>query len=418
MRPLFVWCGATGNAPLGRTKGCRIALDSDRPVKPSKPVFQSVVDLGLRDVGVKSDPRRLAGHFGKQSAPLVAAVVVSVFVMCAIVSQTGAAWIVFAFALTWMAGAVAVALRMVKRSPQVVVKITAEGTNQATWLLISHSLLLAMAALLLQELLLLPIVVLAVVMSLLAWRGRGHVPEALRELRSVLDPDESVLGDGMGTTRGTRSPREAFRLVVATDRRLLVAGSSRSPKPFLRVDAPYRDVSRSGIEWKQWGLVGELSLTVAGVDGAPSDTHVINIAPANLLSIALALRSHGVQADDPEAIAEAERAWEETLRRADAKRRGESKESLFDRESMRTRAFDRGLWLLLGLSAVLFYVDPLKSIGSSEETAILLLPLVAVLCVVCGYVSGTRAALAYILPLNLLVVPTFSGSRACCWQCW
>jgi hypothetical protein len=85
-----------------------------------------------------------------------------------------------------------------------------------------------------------------------------------------------------------RTAQAAFRLVVATDRRLLVTTSSRSATPFLLVRAPYRHVSRFGIEWKQWGRVGVLSRTVeGGRDGGPAETHEIgSIAPLNLLSIA------------------------------------------------------------------------------------------------------------------------------------
>jgi hypothetical protein len=373
-------------------------------LRPSKPAFHSVLDLGLRDTGVKNDPRRLAAHFGRMSLPLFALVVLSVFAMCAIVSRTGAdASIVVAFAVAWTVGTFSLAIRMVKRSPMVVVKVTAEGANQATWLLIPPLLLLAIAAVVVRDVLLIPQFVLTAIMAVLLWRGRRRLPDVLRKLRPLLAANESVLGDGIGLARGARGRRNALRLVVATDRRVLVAAAStRSTERFLLVDVPYARVSRFGIEWKYWGRIGELSLTVPGVH-APSETHVItSIAPANLLSIARALQSRGVHADDPAAVAEAERAWEE------AQRRGEPRKRLLDHAAMSTREFDRGLWLLLGLSAVTFYVNPFGvGLGASRYAALPVLLVVPALCAICGYLSGTRSSLAYIAPLNLLVSPAF-----------
>jgi hypothetical protein len=176
-------------------------------LRPSKPNFQSVMDLGLRDVGVKSDPRRLARHFGKGFVPVFVLVVVSVVALCAVVSLTGVgAWIAVPFVLVWGVAGFALTLRMVKRSPPVVVRVTAEGTNQATWLVVAPFLLLALSALLAWNPLLLPLVVLMIIMSLLLWRGRGHLPEVLRKLRALLAADESVLGDGIGAAQGHATP--------------------------------------------------------------------------------------------------------------------------------------------------------------------------------------------------------------------
>lgn len=174
-------------------------------LRPSKPAFQSVVDPGLRDVGVENDPRRLAAHFGKMSVPLFALVVLFVFAVCAVVRRTGAdSWIVVAFAVAWTAGVFARGLRMGKGSPVVVVKVTAEGANEATWLLIAPFLLLPVAAAVVGDTLLIPLVILSVIMAVLVWRARGGVPEVLRKLRPLLAADESVLGDGIGVARGAR----------------------------------------------------------------------------------------------------------------------------------------------------------------------------------------------------------------------
>jgi hypothetical protein len=120
------------------------------------------------------------------------------------------------------------------------------------------------------------------------------------------------------------------------------------------------------------------------------------------LSIARALESHGVETDDPAAVAEVVSAWEEGPPPPEPRRR------LFDRTAMSTREFDRGLWLFLGLAAVTFYLNPfgVRLWGSSAEAVPLLLAVLA-LSVACGYVAGTRSSLAYIAPLNLLVTPAF-----------
>jgi hypothetical protein len=281
-------------------------------VKPSSPVFNSVVDLGLRDVGVESNSRELAARVARGSAAVFVLIVLSAMALCFIVAAFGAApWVVVAFPLAWAAGIVALVLRILKRARPVVVVVRAQGTNQATWVLMAPVVLLV-AALLAGEFLLMPLLIPLVVvhgiMALVLRRGRGQVFEVLSKVRDLLAPGESVLGDGVGAVRGARSHRDALRLVIATDRRVLVAASTQSTERFPLVDVPYRRVSQFGIEWKYGGRAGELSLTVDGLDGELAKTHVISsIAPANLVSIAAALQAHGVQVDDPAAVIEAER---------------------------------------------------------------------------------------------------------------
>jgi hypothetical protein len=374
-----------------------------------KPHFQGVVDLGLRDVGVRTDRRRLAAHFGKAGLAAVALAVTSVLALCVLVTQTSidaGPWIAGAFVGITVAAMIPLALWMVKRSPPVVVKVSAEGKNQAAWLMIGSFLLVAAHGAVFRDPVLIPVVALSLIMTLVVWRARGQVPAVLRQLRSLLAANESVLGDGVGVmpgARGFRGRQDAWRLIAATDQRLLVTRSTRSPNQFLVVDAPYQDVSRFGIEWKRRGLVGVLSLTAPAADGTSPETHVIgNITPANLLSIARALHAHGVPPDDPAVFEEAERGWEEAQRAwAEGRRPGEQQRSgLIDRSAMSTRQFDRGLWLLLGVSAVILYTsvigDGLAALG-----------VIGALCGLCGYLSGTRSSLAYVVPLNLLVIPNF-----------
>src|SRR6185312_6144118 len=125
-----------------------------------------------------------------------------------------------------------------------------EGTNQATWLLmVPHLTLLALVAVL-WDVRLIPVVGLVALVTVLAWRSRGRLPEALRGLRELLGEGEEVLGDGVGTTRGALTRSDAVRLVVTTDRRVLVTRVSRSGAPLVLVDAPYREVIRFGIGWR------------------------------------------------------------------------------------------------------------------------------------------------------------------------
>jgi hypothetical protein len=374
-----------------------------------KPRFQGVVDLGLRDVGVRTDRRRLAAHFGKASLAAVAMAVVSVLALCVLVTQTsaGGPWVAAVFVAVTMAGALLLALRMVRRSPPVVVKVNAEGKNQAAGLLIGSFLLLAAHAAVFRDPVLIPVAALSLIMALVLWRARGRLPEILRQLRGLLAANESVLGDGVGVmpgAHGFRGRQAAWRLVVATDRRLLMTRSTRPSQPFVVVDAPYRDISRFGIEWTRRGYVGVLSLTAPAADGTSPETHVIgNMTPANLLSIARALQAHGVPPDDPAALEEAEHGWEEARRAwAEGRRPGEQQQrpGLIDRSAMSTRQFDRGLWLLLGASAVILYTSV---IGDGFAA----LAVIGALCGLCGYLSGTRSSLAYVVPLNLLLIPNF-----------
>jgi hypothetical protein len=156
-------------------------------VRPSKPNFHSVVDLGLRDVGVTNQPRRLAARFGVAFVALFLLVVVSTVAMCVLLVRAGAgAWVLVPFGLVWLAAGGYLTVRALKRSAPVVVKVDAEGTNQATWLLLTHALLLVPSALDVAGLLLLPVVAFAAFWAVIVWRGRGVLPETLRELRTRL----------------------------------------------------------------------------------------------------------------------------------------------------------------------------------------------------------------------------------------
>lgn len=69
--------------------------------------------------------------------------------------------------------------------------------------------------------------------------------------------------------------------------------------------------------------------------------------------------------------------------------------------------FDRGLWMLLRLSAGALYVNSVGvGLGPARDAgaALLVLPVV---CGVCGYVAGTKQSIGYLIPLNLLVSPAF-----------
>ena len=319
-------------------------------VKSSRPVFNSVVDLGLRDVGVENNSRELAARLARASAAVFVVLVLSAMALCFIVAATGAdPWVVVAFPLAWAVGMSALLLRVVKRARLVVVVVKSDGTNQAMWLAVVPLVFLALAALLAWEPLLIPLVVLYGILSLVLWRGRGRVPELLSKVCALLALDEWVLGDGFGLARRARSQRDALRLVIATDRRVLVAGSTRSAERYPVVDVPYRHVSRFGIEWKFGGRAGELALTVDGVDGELAETHVISsIAGCGCCSGCSPPSSTSTRSTS---------GWGRRERRC------------------------RCCW-------------PSPSCAP-----------------ICGYVSGTRSSLAYIVPLNLLIAPAFFFRR-------
>ena len=391
----------------------------------SKPNVQAVVDLGLRDVGVENDPRQPYREFMKALPKVLVLVVLSLMAVCLLVGLAGVGpWIVFPLVLAWTGGLLFMAQRAAKRARPQSVKITAEGTNQAAPLMISSALVLVVAGAMTLSPVMVPVVLLMLVVAVFAWRGRGRVPEVLRELRSLLGADETVLGDGIGLAKGERRWNEAFRLLVATDRRLLVTPSTRSSRPFPLIDVPYEWVSGFDVEWKQLGRAGTLSLTVAAGDDGDPETHVINmIAPANLLSIARVLQSHGVHPDDPAPLAAAEQAWAEAHGESapaepqDAPAQPPSAPPspprpssgpLFDSAQMNTPQFDRGLWVLLGLAAVVLYLNPFGiGLGMRREAGVALLVFVPIVCAVSGYLSGTKSSVAYLLPLNLLVSPAF-----------
>ena len=189
----------------------------------SKPIFQSVVDLGLRELGVHNEPRRLAALFGKAFAVLFVLTTCVVAAVCVLITRADVdATVGVAIIFAWMAVMIALGLRAMMRLPLLVVRVDADGRNQATWLLLVPCVLIIPGALVAGRPLVIPALVLSAVTAVVLLRGRGHVPGALRALRTQLGPDEAVLGDGVGVVRGTRNRHNAFRLIVATDRRLLV----------------------------------------------------------------------------------------------------------------------------------------------------------------------------------------------------
>ena len=358
-------------------------------MKPAKPVFQSVVDLGLRDVGVKNQPRRLAAHVGRWMPAIAVLAILFVVVACAVLRRSGAGdGVVALFALLWTMTVVRLAVKLAAGAPVAVIRVTAGGQNQLVWPAHAAAVLVALAALVLGQLLLLPAAVLSALMALMVWRGGRRIPELLQRLGEQREPGEAVLGDGLGTAAGERR-QDALRVVAATDRRLLLVSASGI------VEVAYAQIRGFAIEWKVAGRVGSLTLSAEGVPV------IASMNPPNLVSIARALRANGVQPSDPDALAEAEGAWEEALQR----RRPHG--PLLDRAGMSRPAFDHGLWLLLGLAAAVFYLNSFGVGLGNMRDAIPALLAAPVLCAICGYVSRTRSSLAYLAPLNLLVLPTF-----------
>lgn len=268
-----------------------------------KPAFQSILDLGLRDVGVSNQPRRLAARLGRFMPAIVVLAVVFAAVPCVVLRGTGAGNSTVAlFAVVWTAIVLAIAHRFVTGSPLAVIRVTADGRNQMRGLALAPAVLLALLAALTGQPLLLLAAALGLLMAVLVWRGSGRIPGLVRSVREHLEPGEAVLGDGLGTAVGARRP-EALRLLAATDRRLLLASRAGVE------EVPYERVRRFAIEWKAMGRLGALTLEA---DEVPVITAM---NPPNLVSIAQALRTHGVEAVDAEALAAAERGWEAALER-------------------------------------------------------------------------------------------------------
>ena len=344
-------------------------------MRRNKPIFQTVVDLGLRDVGVSGEPRRFVAHMGKWTAAFAVVMFFVLLLACAYLRGTA----LLVFGPAFLIGTISFAWFVTMRSPRVVVKVQPGRTNQAAWFPIAFFVLSLPMAALAQDALSAVVVVATGVMALVVWRARHRVPALLEATRAGLAAGEVVLGDGTGIVNTTS--RDGFRLVVCTDRRVLVA-SLRAPL----LDLPYAEITGYGAEWKVGGRVGTLELH------AGAETHVVAaINPLNLLSIMRALESHGVAPDDPTALPGAERAWQEAQR---------PREPLLDRDALRTPAFSRGLWLLLGASLPLLYVVK----GGSGP---LMLGVFALVCVASGYVSGTRHSLLYVVPLCVLLLPMF-----------
>ena len=347
-------------------------------MKRTKPLYKAVVDLGLRDVGVKNDPRGLGMLFGKMGVAAVLLTLLLVFVVCVALGRLGAAGVATAV----MGLTVWVGWQLVKRSPVVVWRVDASGTNHAAWIPVVLLVLTLPILALDRSPTAIALVATSGLMAILCLKGRGRVPAAVRRLGAGLAPDENIEGDGIGLAK--LLGRDTLRLIVCTDRRVLIAGGDAT-----MVDAPYTELSGFGIRWSPLGRVGTLTLDVG------AETHRIGqIAPLNLLSIARALRGHGVPPQDPAVLTEAEGIW------ARARRSPRSPVPPLDLWAFVSRDFLRGLGLLLACSAVLFYLRPL-GMGAG------VLPLFALVCLACGYLCGTRASLAYLPALALLALPGF-----------
>lgn len=334
-----------------------------------------MTDLGLRDVGVRNAPRRLAARAGMAAAAALGMVIA----VCALIALThpGRA-LATVLAVGGVVSVLAAGLKLMARAGPVAVRVAPGGTSHLTWHFLASLAFSAASAVFVAGALALPIVALLGAVGVLAWRQRDVFPAALGRVRDGV-AGETVLGDGIGLAPGARRA-SALRIVVATDRRLLVADRDG---PVL--DVPYAGIERFGVAWRTAGLHGELSLTAKG------EAHLVRtMVPANLVSIAQALVAHGVRADDPELVADAVRGWE-AARRAPV--------PLRERPAARTPGFDRALWLLLAVTAAILYGTRLSLPAGAVA--------IGLACVVSGYLSGTRLALVYLVPLNLLLAPLF-----------
>lgn len=270
---------------------------------PMKPVFQSVVDLGLRDVGVRNQPRRLAARFGRFFPVIVALAVTGAVGGCLVLNGLSAGrGGLLAFVALWMVSITALGLRFVSGAPVTVVRARADGRMTVRWLAYAMSALFLLIAVLAGGRLLIAIAVFHALLTVVSWRGTGRIPALVGRIADALRPGELVLGDGLARVRGERG-RAGVRVLAATDRRLLLAS------PVDVSEIPYERIGGFAIEWTLRGRLGSLRLAA---DGVPVLTY---LNPPNLLSIARALRANGVEPEDPALLAEAERGWQEALER-------------------------------------------------------------------------------------------------------
>src|SRR3712207_8585148 len=70
--------------------------------------------------------------------------------------------------------------------------------------------------------------------------------------RPLIAPGETVLGDAVGRFKGPRRWHEAFRLVVATEARLLIVGATRSAEPTVLDDLPRSEENTSELQSRQY----------------------------------------------------------------------------------------------------------------------------------------------------------------------
>src|SRR5690349_4941553 len=102
---------------------------------PMKPVFQSLLDLGLRDVGVRNQPRRLAARFGRFFPVIVVFALIGAVGGCLVLNGLGAGrGGLLAFVALWMVSITALGLRFVSGAPVAVVRARADGRMTVRWL--------------------------------------------------------------------------------------------------------------------------------------------------------------------------------------------------------------------------------------------------------------------------------------------
>ena len=99
--------------------------------RAAKPVFASVLDLGLRDVGMRNDPRGLARQIGKAALAGFVLRFVSLIALCAFLAVTGVgARVVLPLLVALTAVVVLMMIRAAKRSTPLVVKVRARARTR------------------------------------------------------------------------------------------------------------------------------------------------------------------------------------------------------------------------------------------------------------------------------------------------
>lgn len=262
-----------------------------------KPSFRTVIDLGLRPIEQRNDPKRLAIDELKGLGLIFIMVIGLVVVACIAIVTLGRTAGFIVLLVTFAASFLAILRQFAQRRSSIVIRVRPDGTNQAIRLFIGLPIVTGLFALLTREPVYVGFTLVLVLVAVVAWRRRDLAPAGLREIHALLAPDETTLGDGFAADKSRKWHRDCWKILVATDRRLLIStfGAKHDKINIVQVALP--QIAGYGLKWGVLGTQGELTLHFKSPFNAADPRTSIEyykIAPTSLVSLVEALRSHGV----------------------------------------------------------------------------------------------------------------------------